>query len=161
MGIFITSRSYLKEAETIQIKGTIIITAISVSTTVIMILTGSSLVFRPRALWGTLVFVSIEISPSLVFFVMLPLVQRHRQQHQEQDHCNGGGVAHVIVSKGALIDVVHQGVGRRTGAALGHNVHLAEHLEGADDAGDGQEEGRGLQLGQGDVLELLPLGQLL
>lgn len=49
---------------------------------------------------------------------MYPLNNGYDQQHDKQDHCNGGTVTHLVVLECRGVYIINQGIGRASGATL-------------------------------------------
>lgn len=82
--------------------------------------------------------------------------QGGRHDDEEQDPGHGGGVRHLEVLEGVLVEV--QGVEARSvqRPAPGHDEGLRENLEAVDQADDEIEEDHGRQHGQGHVAHPRP-----
>ena len=87
------------------------------------------------------------------------LHQRDGAHDDEQDHRCGRRAAVVPRDEGLVVDVQAQQCGRRTGAALAEGEDEVKGLEAVDDEHHQHKEVAGRQHGEGDGLELLPLGR--
>lgn len=78
---------------------------------------------------------------------MYPLDNGYDQQHDKQNHCDCGAVAHLVILECRGIYVINQGIGRASGTTLRHDVGITEYLEAGDDTGDRQENVVGFSKG--------------
>lgn len=78
---------------------------------------------------------------------MYPLNNGYDQQHDKQDHCNGGTVTHLVVLECRGVYIINQGIGRASGATLCHDIGISEYFKAGDDTRDRQENVVGFSKG--------------
>ena len=91
------------------------------------------------------------------FLLKAHVAQGDNQHHGKEKIRDSAGVTHAEILERILVEVMHQHRGRTARAALGHQHDRIEHLEGADNAHDKDEENGRAEHGDSDIPELLEL----
>ena len=99
MGNSITSTSFLKDVDTIQIKGNMHSNpnASMINVTII----------RPISLLVLFDIVHILPSSDFHFFLQLHLEHRNNEDDQKQNDSNGRSIAHILLLKCIVVNTVH------------------------------------------------------